>query len=176
MCSGDADTEEMTVLKVEDSVSDDEETSDSVAEEAIDDAVDNTVDMLSFKASAKVDIVARPSSCFTSTSSAIRLTCGADDDEGRNRVQKSATRTPLSTMRCLMMNSTTKTKNARPAKIKRRSIQSAFSSAVMSCFDVRVMVERTSCCVEVDFRVAVDFSAGVMRMLYEAVQRCSCVF
>ena len=175
MCSGDADTEEMTVLKVEDSVSDDEETSDSVAEEAIDDVVDNTVDMLSFKVSAKVDIAARPSSCFTSTSSAIRLTCGVDD-AGRNRVQKSATRRPLSTIRCLMMNSTTRTKNVRPAKIKRRSIQSAFSSAVMSCLDVRVIVERTSCCVEVDFRVAVDFSAGVMRMLYEAVQRCSCVF
>ena len=41
-----------------------------------------------------------------------------------------------------------------------RSIQSDFSSAVISCLEVDIREVRTSCVEEVDFRAAVDDSEG----------------
>lgn len=118
---------------------------------------DSAVDTLSLTVSSILNTVALPSSCFMSKSSADRFTTDRVD-EGTKRVQNKATRIPLSTIRCLTMKRTTKTKKARPLKMSSRSIQSAFSSAVMSCFEVRVIDERTSCCEEAALRVAVDCS------------------
>ena len=56
--------------------------------------------------------------------------------EGKKRVHQKAIRSPRSTMRCFRMKRITSAKNMRAANINSRSNQSAFSSAVTSCFEV----------------------------------------
>ena len=78
--------------------------------------------------------------------------------EGKKRVHQNAMRSPRSTIRCFRMKRTTRTKNVRVAKIRIRSNQSAFSSAVTSCFEVPSSPVSTSWVVDVALSEAVDAS------------------
>lgn len=125
-----------------------------VAELAMDatavDALANTVEAVVTTLLALAESAASPFSMARSASS--------PPNDGTKRVHHNATRRPRSTMRCLRMNSTTRTKKASAARITRRSSQSDFSSAVMRCLDVDMSEESTSCVVEVDFNEAVEDS------------------
>lgn len=87
--------------------------------------------------------------------------CGGDDNEGMNLVHQNAIRRLRSTSRCLRMNRTTKMKNRREARIRRRSSQSDFSKAVMRCFEVTIKPSKTSCVEEAERRFAVEASNDV---------------
>jgi hypothetical protein len=78
---------------------------------------------------------------------------------GRNLVHQKAILKPLSTTRCLRINKTTKRKKRNPERMSILSSQSAFSSAVMSCFEVDMTEERVSCCKDVERRDAVEESS-----------------
>jgi hypothetical protein len=77
---------------------------------------------------------------------------------GTNRVHQNASRMPRSTIRCLRMKSTTSTKKQKPERMRMRSSQSLFSSAVTSCFEVDMTLLSVSCWSEVERRVEVDSS------------------
>ena len=78
---------------------------------------------------------------------------------GRNLVHQKAILKPLSTTRCLRMNKTTNKKKQNPERTSILSSQSAFSSAVIRCFEVVMTEERASCCNDVERREAVDESS-----------------
>ena len=75
-----------------------------------------------------------PFSIASTAFSAARLAV-FEGPPGMKRVHQNAIRSPRSTIRCFRMKSTTRMKNMRPARMRRRSSQSDFSSAVMRCFD-----------------------------------------
>lgn len=108
-------------------------------------------------------IVLFPSSINTSanTSFAFPTAPPRKAGPGRKRVHQNATRSPRSMMRCFAMKSTTMMKNDNAASTRKRSSQSACSSAWMSCRDVRVAVESRSCCADVARSVAVDWSSKI---------------
>lgn len=89
----------------------------------------------------------RPSSCIAKLSASFAFAFAAPAP-GKNRVHQNASRTPRSTTRCFNTKSTVSAKNASAAQMRRRSSQSAFSSAVISCREASVAEARTSCCVE----------------------------
>jgi len=78
---------------------------------------------------------------------------------GSSLVQKKAMRNPRSMMRALRMKRITRTKNTSADRMRTRSSQSDFSSAVMSSLEVPMKKLSVSCAVDVDWRVAVDASA-----------------
>ena len=79
--------------------------------------------------------------------------------EGKKRVHQNAMRRPRSTRRCFKIKITIRAKNAKAAKISSRSNQSAFSSAVTSCFEAPSSPVSMSWVVDVAFSDAVDVSA-----------------
>ena len=100
---------------------------------------------------ASITALAIPSSVLPNRStSSLKL--------GINRVHQNAIRSPRSTTRCFRINRTTRIKKAKPERIRMRSSQSDFSSAVTRCLEVDITVFRVSCCRDVERRVAVDSS------------------
>jgi hypothetical protein len=81
-----------------------------------------------------------------------------EDELEKNRVHQRAIRSPLSNIRCLRIKKTTSKKNARAAIMSSLSIQSVFSSTVISCLEVPMRPVSTSWASVVDFSVAVDDS------------------
>ena len=81
--------------------------------------------------------------------------------EGIKRVHQKAMRSPRSTMRCFRMKRKTRKKNAKAAKISIRSNQSAFSSAVTSCFEVPSSQVSASWVPDVALSEAVDASGKI---------------
>ena len=77
---------------------------------------------------------------------------------GMKRVQNRAIRIPRSITRCFRMNKTTRKKNVRPAAMRSLSIRSAFSRAVMSCFEAVRTFSRVSWMFDVERSVAVEAS------------------
>lgn len=76
--------------------------------------------------------------------------------EGKYFVHQKAIRTLRSTSRSLRMKRVTRKKNPRPKKMLSRSNQSAFCSAVMSCFEVSIALVSLSCVDEASRMVLVD--------------------
>jgi hypothetical protein len=108
------------------------------------------------KVAARVD--ASPTTVKTPFSGSFRSALSSLKS-GRNLVHQKAILKPLSTIRCLRMNMTTNRKKQKPERMSILSSQSAFSSAVISCFEVVMTEERVSCCKDVERREAVEESS-----------------
>ena len=122
----------------------------------IDNTDEKTPEVNDATAAARLD--ASPRTLKTPTSASSKSTLSSLKS-GRNLVHQKAILKPLSTIRCLRMNKTTKIKKKNPERISILSSQSAFSSAVISCFEVDMTEERVSCCKDVERREAVDDSS-----------------
>lgn len=154
---------------------------ESVADVAIE---DNVVDKLAAVTSASVDValaalaIVAEAACerpandvamtLDATALAVRtapsplsILSKSRSPVGKNLVHHSAMRKPRSTKRCLRMNRTTKKKKQTAEIMSKRSSQSDFSRAVISCFEVPITASSVSCVAEVDRRVAVDESIAL---------------
>ena len=147
-------TELGVAVSIEDEELDNEVDIDAAAEVATDRTLDATIVALAITGLAEPFSMASTTASLTTLTVALLTLTG--DDEGKKRVQKNAIRKLLSIRRCLRINSTTRTKKRRAAKMSMRSSQSDFSRAVMRCLEVTIRLSRTSCVEEVDLSAAVD--------------------
>lgn len=140
----------------------DSDESDLAPSAAVEDATsglrtDETADVTGKAAAVVLAIDASTDDVALMASSCLRR-AWSDEKSGMNRVHQNARRRLRSITRSLRIKSTTTKKKAREANINILSIQSAFSSAVMSCFDVPMTLDNVSWVEDVARREAVELS------------------